>query len=95
MFVDPDFRNIPTPEESHVRVDEPSTFHPNGVKNPRHSILQTFNHSAVVALAWAIRYYAPLLGVLVSGAVLTLILVVILQRPNIIPSPAVQSAAAA
>jgi len=55
----------------------------------------SFRHRVVVALAWAIRYYALLLGVLVCGALFTLILVVILQRLNIIPAPAVKSAAVA
>lgn len=55
----------------------------------------SFRHRVVVALAWAIRYYALLLGALVCGALLTLILVVILQRLNMIPARVMPSAAAA
>lgn len=52
----------------------------------------SFRHRAVVALAWAIKYYTFLLAFLVFGALLTLLVVVILQRLNVIPPPAGQLA---
>ncbi len=54
----------------------------------------SFRHRAVVALAWAIRYYTILLALLFFGAALTLLVVVILQRLNVIPPPAGQLAGA-
>lgn len=52
----------------------------------------SFRHRAVVALAWTVNYYTFLLAFLVFGALLTLLVVVILQRLNLIPPPASQVA---
>ena len=54
----------------------------------------SFRHRAVVALAWTIKYYTFLLGFLVFGALLTLLVVIVLQRLNLIPPPANQFVAA-
>jgi hypothetical protein len=54
----------------------------------------SFRHRVVVALAWSIRYYTILLGLLFLGAALTLLVVVILQRLNVIPAPMSQLATA-
>jgi uncharacterized protein DUF4349 len=54
----------------------------------------SFRHRAVVALAWTVKYYTFLLAFLVFGALLTLLVVVILQRLNLIPLPAGQLASA-
>ena len=48
----------------------------------------SFRHRAIVALAWTIKYYVLLLGLFAFGALLTLLVVVILQRLSIIPPPA-------
>ena len=47
----------------------------------------SFRHRAVVALAWTIKYYTFLLALLIFGALLTLLVVAILQRLNVIPPP--------
>jgi hypothetical protein len=47
----------------------------------------SFRHRAVVALAWTIQYYTLLLAILLIGVLLTLLVVVILQRLNVIPPP--------
>jgi hypothetical protein len=52
----------------------------------------SFRHRAVVALAWTIKYYTLLLAVLIFGTLLTLLVVVILQRLNVIPPPLSQLA---
>jgi hypothetical protein len=52
----------------------------------------SFRHRAVVALAWTIRYYTFLLALLIFGTLLTLLVVVVLQRLNVIPPPAAQLA---
>jgi hypothetical protein len=54
----------------------------------------SFRHRAIVALAWTIRYYTFLLAFLIFGALLTLLVVVILQRLNVISPPASQLAGA-
>jgi hypothetical protein len=54
----------------------------------------SFRHRAIVALAWTIRYYTFLLAFLIFGALLTLLVVVILQRLNVIPPPTSQLAEA-
>jgi hypothetical protein len=54
----------------------------------------SFRHRVVVALAWTIRYYTILLAFLFFGAALTLMVVVILQRLNVIPAPLSQLATA-
>jgi hypothetical protein len=51
----------------------------------------SFRHRLVVALVWTIRYYTILLGLLFFGAALTLLVVVILQRLNVIPPQAAQT----
>ena len=48
----------------------------------------SFRHRAVVALAWTVKYYTFLLALLIFGALLTLLVVVLLQRLNVIPPPA-------
>jgi hypothetical protein len=48
----------------------------------------SFRHRAVVALAWTVKYYTFLLALLIFGALLTLLVVVVLQRLNVIPPPA-------
>ena len=48
----------------------------------------SFRHRAVVALAWTVKYYTFLLALLIFGTLLTLLVVVILQRLNVIPPPA-------
>lgn len=48
----------------------------------------SIRHRVVVALAWTVDYYTFLLAFLVFGALLTLVVVVILQRLNVIPPPA-------
>lgn len=55
----------------------------------------SFRHRAVVALAWTIKYYTFLLAFLIFGTLLTLLVVVVLQRLNLIPPPASQVLAAA
>lgn len=47
----------------------------------------SFRHRVTVALAWTIKYYALLLGLLFVGILLTLVVVVLLQRLNLIPPP--------
>jgi hypothetical protein len=47
----------------------------------------SFRHRVAVALGWTIRYYAFALGILCAGTLLTLLLVVLLQRLNLIPPP--------
>jgi len=54
----------------------------------------SFRHRVVVALVWTVQYYFLLLGLLVFGSILTLLLVVILQRLNLIPPPATAVAGA-
>ena len=48
----------------------------------------SFRHRAVVALAWTVKYYTFLLALLIFGTLLTLLVVVVLQRLNVIPPPA-------
>ena len=47
----------------------------------------SFRHRAVVALAWTVKYYTFLLALLIFGTLLTLLVVVVLQRLNVIPPP--------
>ena len=50
----------------------------------------SFRHRVVVALAWTVRYYAIVLAILCLAALLSLLGVVLLQRLNVIPQPAVR-----
>ncbi len=54
----------------------------------------SFRHRAIVALAWTVKYYTFLLALLIFGTLLTLLVVVVLQRLNVIPPPASQLAGA-
>jgi hypothetical protein len=54
----------------------------------------SFRHRFIVALAWTIKYYTILLAFVFFGAALTLLVVVILQRLNLIPLPEGQLASA-
>ena len=54
----------------------------------------SFRHRAIIALAWTIKYYTFLLAFLIFAALLTLLVVVILQRLNVIPPPTSQLAEA-
>lgn len=54
----------------------------------------SIRHRVVDALVWTVQYYVLLLGLLAFGALLTLLLVVILQRLNVIPPPALAVASA-
>jgi len=54
----------------------------------------SFRHRVIVALAWTVKYYTYLLAFLIFGALLTLLVVVVLQRLNLIPPPASQLATA-
>jgi hypothetical protein len=54
----------------------------------------SFRHRVTVALAWTIRYYALLLALLFCGTLLTLMVVVLLQRLNLIPPPPAQATSA-
>jgi hypothetical protein len=49
----------------------------------------TFRQRISAAIAWAMKYYAAFLGLLIIGTVLALLLVALLQRLNVIP-PRVQ-----
>ena len=53
----------------------------------------SIRHRLIVALAWTIKYYTFLLGFLIFGTLLTLLVVVLLQRLNLIPPQAVAVAA--
>ena len=55
----------------------------------------SFRHRAIVALAWTIKYYTLLLALLIFGTLVTLLVVVVLQRLNVIPPPAGQLASEA
>ena len=48
----------------------------------------SFRHRAVVAMVWTIKYYSYLLAFLTLGTLLTLLVVVVLQRLNLIPPQA-------
>ena len=52
----------------------------------------SFGHRLSVALSWTIRYYTGALGLLLVGTLCSLALVVLLQRLNVIPPPAVAPA---
>jgi len=54
----------------------------------------SLRHRAVVAFAWTVKYYTYLLAFLILGALLTLLVVVVLQRLNVIPPQGGQYAAA-
>lgn len=68
-----------------VSLDEKTTAATPGI---------SFRHRAVVALAWTVKYYTYLLAFLILGALLTLLVVVVLQRLNVIPPQGDQYAAA-
>jgi hypothetical protein len=55
----------------------------------------SFRHRLVVAIAWTIKYYTFLLAFLICGALLTLLVVVLLQRLNVIPPQASPATATA
>ena len=48
----------------------------------------SFRHRVAVALAWTIKYYAIGLGMLFCATIIALLLVVLMQRLNLIPPPA-------
>lgn len=54
----------------------------------------SFRHRVLVALAWTIKYYTFLLALLIFATLLTLLVVILLQRLNVIPPPASQLATA-
>jgi hypothetical protein len=54
----------------------------------------SLRHRAVVAFAWTVKYFTYLLAFLILGALLTLLVVVVLQRLNVIPPQGGQYAAA-
>ena len=47
----------------------------------------SFRHRVAVALAWTIKYYAIGLGMLLCATIIALMLVVLMQRLNLIPPP--------
>jgi hypothetical protein len=55
----------------------------------------SFLHRVRVALAWTIKYYALLVGILFFGALFSLVVVVLLQRLRLIPPAAPEPAASA